>query len=537
VGRLCLFDDDLSWEPEEEDPEISRGRLELLSLLEKAQNQLPDDRWLLAQRIRYLGDVGRWREAETLARGCPGGGWWCDGLLGYVLHRSGDVVGSMEAFSRALASMGPERREEWTDPYPILDYAEGRWLRNPGSLTPYEAIQRFWTLADPLFLTPGNEGLSEHYARCFGPQLYRDSSLTMGLPWGRSFEQLLMRYGFIAGWEQVPAEFGQTGPRNVVEHHHPESRGLHPPFEALEDPAGLPEGVWMPRDERPRSAIAPVRAPLVAEGEAQTALLRRDGDLLVIAAYGLPRDTVLLRRRPREGSLPGADSGGHGSGIPPKPPLWEPGPERLSSDTLAGLFLLSDKGEWAPLAAFGSGGRGFLSLSAPPGGYLVSVEQWNPSGRWGARVRHGMRGDAIPADVPHISDLLLLDVAPRIPVSLQEALPRMRPSTELESGGRFTVAWEVYGLGGRGEPVTFSLSLVEEEGSLVRRALKKIGLFQKDPVLTLRWTEDGTTAPGPLFRALDVDLPHLDTGRYLLRLELSLPFRNTVVSNRRVRVG
>jgi hypothetical protein len=152
-------------------------------------------------------------------------------------------------------------------------------------------------------------------------------------------------------------------------------------------------------------------------------------------------------------------------------------------------------------------------------------------------VRHGVRGEATPADVPHISDLLLLDSGRGIPFSLQEALPRMRPSTELESGGRFTVAWEVYGLGGRGEPLTFSLSLVEEEGSLVRRALKKIGLFQKDPVLTLRWTEDGSRAPGLLFRALDVDLPQLDPGHYLLRLEMSIPFRNEVVSNRRVLVG
>jgi hypothetical protein len=123
-----------------------------------------------------------------------------------------------------------------------------------------------------------------------------------------------------------------------------------------------------------------------------------------------------------------------------------------------------------------------------------------------------------------------------LPTSLSEAIPSLRPSTELQSEGRLTVAWEVYGLSRRREPLTFSLSLVEEKGSLVRRALKRIGLFRKAPVLTLSWVEDGSSQPGPLFRAIDVDLPPLEAGRYVLRLEMEIPFRSKVVSNRRITV-
>ena len=210
--------------------------------------------------------------------------------------------------------------------------------------------------------------------------------------------------------------------------------------------------------------------------------------------------------------------------------------EGYPPDTVAGLFLLADTGAWAPLAAFGSGGSGALRLTAPPGGYLLSLEQWDPLGRWGARVRHGVEGRIIPPDVPHLSDLLLLDTGDGLPASLFEAEARFRSSTRLRSEGRLTVAWEVYGLNSRRDPMTFSLSLVREEGGLVRRALNRIGLLREPPALTLSWGEDAPGRLGPVFRAVDVDLPILEAGRYLLNLEMEIPYRSKVVSSRRIRV-
>ncbi len=537
IGRLCLTEGDPWWEPSEEAPRVLSEREELLAVLARVGAQIPGDRWILGQRVRYLGDMGLWPEAERLARECPDRtGWWCHGLLGYVLHRSGEVVESLEAFSRAMESMDPERAAEWRDPYPLLEYPASRWLRDPGDLEQAQAVDRFWALADPLFLTPGNERLSEHYSRLFAATLYDDTTLTMGLPWGSAFEQLLMRYGFIAGWERAPPEEGEVGSRRVVEHHHPESRGLLPPFEALQDPGGLPEGVWKPEDERPRTASAPVRAPLIAEGEAQAAVFRRGRNLLVLASYGVPKDTVLQQRRVKPDSVPG-----FGFLIPDRTPthrpLWEPSIEGFTSDTLSGLFLLADTSSSVPLVAYGNGGKGVLKVDAPPGAYLLSVEQWCPTGRWGSRVRQGVQGPVLPPDVPHLSDLLLLDAEDDVPESLDAAVPRMRPSTSLQSEDRVTVGWEVYGLGRRGETLTFSLSLVKEEGSLVRRALERIGLFRKPPVLTITWVEEGLTDLGPRFRAVDVNLPRLDEGGYLLRLEMAIPYRSKVVTNRRITVS
>ncbi len=532
VGRICLrWSGGGGWNPTSEDSTLVAAREDLLVALEGVGRQIPGDRWVLGQRIRYLGHIGRWEEASTLAGNCQGGeAWWCAALQGYVLHRSGQGLEAAEAFQRALEQMPLRQAEGWRDPGELLEYPASRWVRNPEGIPRGEALDLFWRLADPLFLTPGNERLTEHFSRIFGASLYEDSALTLGVPWGGSLEELLIRYGFIAGWERGWPEMSEVGGGGVVEHHHPESRGLLPPVEALEDPSGLPRGVWVPRDDRPRSASTPVLAPLLVEGLAQTAVLRREGDLLVVGAYATPTDTLLQQRRqPPDGE----DGRGGARNLPPP---WEVSREGRSPDTLSGLFLLADTGSWAPMSVFSGGGEGILQLRAPPGGYLLSMEVWHPAGGWAARTRHGIQGDPVPPDVPVISDLLLLEPAEDLPEALAQALPRMRAGTEVTAGEVVTVAWEVYGLGRRREPLSFRVSLVEEEGSLIRRALKRIGLFARAPALTISWAEGGTAEVGPLFRAVDVELPPLASGRYVLRLEMEIPNRSKVVSHRRITV-
>ena len=535
IGRICLrFEGGEDWEPVEENPEIAEAREELLAVLAEVAESLPGNRWLLGQRIRYLGDLGRWEEAERLAGSCSGPpAWWCHGLLGYVQHRGGRPAEAMIAFDSALALMDRDQSREWTDPSVLLGYAEERWLANPGELSRGEARERFWRLADPLYLTPGNERLTEHLSRWFGASLYEDASTTMGLGWGRAFQEILVRYGFVAGWERTRPRVGTTASGSVVEHHHPDSRGLLPPFEALEDPGGLPEGVWVPEDEAPVSASAPVRAPFIAQGIGQSAVFRRGDRLYVVAAYGPPADTLLHRRRP----APSADvQEGDEEWSIGRPPPWEPPAENLSRDTLSGLFLLPVGGNWAPLGSLGRGGEGVLEVEAPPGEYLLSLELWNPAGRWGARIRHGISAGTVPPDVPTLSDLILTTRGDSFPATLEKALEGMLTRPALRSGQKVTVAWEIYGLGRRREPMSFSISLVEEEPGLIRRALNRIGLLRRPPPLSVDWTEGGVESVGPLFRAVDIEIPSLKPGRYLLRLEMELPYRSKVLSGRRITV-
>jgi hypothetical protein len=533
VGRLCLTGSDLSWNPSPEASTIVEAREVLLAKLAEVNETLPGDHWVFGQRIRYMGDMGRWEEAMAIAEECqhprP---WWCQALQGYVLHRAGKVVESLEAFSMALQGMTPERAEDWMDPGPLLDYPADRWMANPEGVSSSAALNWFWAMADPLFLTPGNEGLSEHYARRFAPALYQKTSITMGLPWGRAFEELLLRYGFVAGWERTPGPPGEAGLATVVQHRHPESRGHLPPFEALRHPAGLQEGDWVPQDEHPRNASAPIHAPLLALGQGQVTVLRRGGDLLILAAYGIPEDTVFTRRR----GLPTESGSGQGRAggdtVSRRRPLGEPLAQHDSRDTLAGLFILPTVGDPVPLSVIGRGGTGVLQLTAPPGSYLLSLEQWSPSERWGARIRLGIESEAIPPDVPHLSDLLLLAPSETPPAHLGEAIPLFLSSSRIPSGGRFTVAWEVNGLGGRAEPMTFRLSLEKGEGNFFHRTLESIGLFRKDPPLNISWKEEETSGWGHVFRAVEIELPPLKAGRYQLRLEMSLPNRSPVVASR-----
>jgi hypothetical protein len=144
--------------------------------------------------------------------------------------------------------------------------------------------------------------------------------------------------------------------------------------------------------------------------------------------------------------------------------------------------------------------------------------------------------DELPPDVPVLSDLLILDAGMTIPEKLEEALPLMRGNRELKSGERLTVGWEVYGLGFQEVELTFGLRLIQEEESLVRRAFKRVGLFRREPVLTLSWTEEGPERLGPHFRAVDLELPDLDSGSYVLQLAMDIRGRSQVVSQRRVRV-
>ena len=534
-GRICLrFKGGRQWEPDEENPRVAVAREGLLEVLKDIGETLPGDHWVLGQRVRYLGYVGRWREAETLARGCSGDpSWWCSALLGYVLHRSGHTPDELEAFSHALASMDPGEARAWKDPQALVDYPVRRWLRNPVGLSREQALDRYWLLADPLYLTPGNERLAEHYARRFAATLYRGTALTLELPWGRPLEDLLLRYGFVAGWERTLPRIGKAPDGSVVERFHPESRGLLPPLEALENPSALAEGVWRPRDDRPRSSSAPVRAPLIVEGSGQVALLRRGEDLLILAAHGVPEDTLLTRRRTRVGTLPWVENWEVGGAYPL---AWAPDADGRGADTLAGLFLVPAAGDAPPLSVLEVGGEGVLQLLAPPGGYLLSLELWHPSGWWGARLRHGIRGPPIPADVPSLSDPILLHGGESLPASLDEALSRMRTDANLGPPEPLTVAWEVYGLGSRREPLTFHLSLVQEETSLLRRVLARTGLVQRSPALTLSWEEGSSDHPESLFRAVDLELPPLQPGGYVLRLEMDIPYRASVHAERRITV-
>ena len=126
IGRFCLTysdDDAEEWEPPDEAEVIVRSRERLLGELASAAAEIPGDRWVTGQRVRYLVEAQRYEEARAAAEACAAEAWWCDALRGYAAHYAGDAGAADSAFSSMLGAMPEETRAEWTDLSVILDIA------------------------------------------------------------------------------------------------------------------------------------------------------------------------------------------------------------------------------------------------------------------------------------------------------------------------------------------------------------------------------------------------------------------------------
>src|SRR5690606_21216331 len=163
---LTYSDDDAEeWEPPDEAEVIVRSRERLLGELASAAAEIPGDRWVTGQRVRYLVEAQRYEEARAAAEACAAAAWWCDALRGYAAHYGGDAGAADSAFSSMRGAMPEETRAEWTDLSVILDGRPLRRYRRLEDDARGEFEQRFWSLADPLLQTGGNDLRSEHFSR------------------------------------------------------------------------------------------------------------------------------------------------------------------------------------------------------------------------------------------------------------------------------------------------------------------------------------------------------------------------------------
>jgi hypothetical protein len=81
--------------------------------------------------------------------------------------------------------------------------------------------------------------------------------------------------------------------------------------------------------------------------------------------------------------------------------------------------------------------------------------------------------------------------------------------------------WEAYGLGERGEPVHYSLTVEQVGVSWARRAVERLHLADPSSALRLQWDEVPQQDHGIAGRGVRVDLSRLRGGRYVVTLEAS----------------
>ena len=535
IGRFCLWHGgEDGWEPVPDPADLVEARDELLTTLAGAADHIPADEWILGQRVRYLGEAGRWGDAVRLGRACGGAiSSWCSVLEGFALHGMGRYEAALELFRRGLETMEPEEARKWRDPSVLLggtgsdvleDAADGAADEDE-----WEDVRaRVWTLADPLYLIAGNDRESEHYARWTYSKMSDGARNAWAMRWGDDLEEIAVRYGWDRGWERIRPDFGALGLPSVIGHQMPGGKEFTPPGRVLEMPSRTAPGAWVPEEKRPRSTHVPAYAPMLLPGLAQVAVLQRGDSIVVAASTELPANPETVPRGPPAGPRTEADIRAQGSIAWPRPALLD-GPEQI------GLFLVDEAGR---IRGTSSGSRGgALHLAVPAGKYLLSVEAWAPEKGLGGRIRHGIMTEALPDDLATLSDLILLHPGDTLPETLVSALPSMRSNTQLEGNGPLVLAWEIFGLGWRQEDVSFYLSFYKEGESFFGRIGRWLGFGGREEPLQLGWSEPGPSEIGPWFRSVEVTIPEVDPGQYVFRLGVTARGREELVRTRAVEIA
>jgi hypothetical protein len=508
VGRFCAwFDGDENRLPEEP-AGVAEDREALLAHLDSVQSLLPAEGWLTGQRVWYRGEAGRWDLALEVARTCGADPWWCHALLGLSFHGLGRYEDAERAFSAALAVMEPGMAERWTDTRWLLRGDARRALDEARRAEGDAALDRLWTLSDPLLLIPGNDRKTEHFARWTAATLLRTSRTPFGISWGRDSDELTVRMGWEVAWERVR----DSGPgESVVGHHKPEGRDFLPRGPAVLHPSRAAPDALQPGRRSPRSIYTPASAPLVMPMDGQVAVFPRGGQVVVVATHYLPVDTVTDAARD---SILARAALATASGLPER----------------SGLFLIPDGGGRI-LAVEASGeGEGALLLQAPAGGWVVGVEHWAPSRYRAGRFRRGLRSDTVPPDVATLSDLLLAEPGAGDPATLREAARQALARPRVGRGRAVRVVWEVNGLGWREEEVAYKMSVEPAGRGLFRRLGQALGVLSPPRPLTLSWSEPGPSAPAPVLRSVTLEPGALPPGEYRIVLEARVAGREVIRS-------
>jgi hypothetical protein len=505
VGRFCLRhdDDDDDWEPPPEPDAVQQGRARLISDLDAAAALLPGDEWIVGQRVRYLVEASRYPDAQTAAAECRvADRGWCAALAGFVHHTTGDWERADSAFAAALRFFPPREHRRWTDLSPVIGDGGWRSYRRASDAERDSLERRFWWLADPLYMVPGNDRRTEHFSRLVMDRLQDRAKSADGVSWGSDLRELLLRYGWPVGWERVRPRTPGLGDISIVSHYPPKGRHYLPSAEHVENPYAIPPDGWPLDVKRAHAEYTPAYASTVELLEHQVAVFPRGDSVVVVGAYTLGETTVAADARVEAALI-------------------------LARDELSAPVITRSAG-------VGAGGVLHMTAAATP--MLLSLEALVPDGDRAARIRYGIRPSALPPDVPGLSDLLLLNDSDGLPGSLSEALPWVRGTTTVRSAERVVLYWELTGVGADTELLDISMVLTEARRGWVRRLAERTGIVRQERPIRLRWQEAPPDERGTISRSVAVELPDLPRGAYILELSVAIQGREPITASRTITV-
>ena len=483
IGRFCLRHGGVAFQrlPIET---LQESREDFRRVLDSAAALLPGDDWIAGQRVRYLVDAGDGNAAVLAARSCRGTDWWCAALEGMALHVTGDVARAEQAFQNALSEMPMEKRCRWTDLTYLLEEPLRAPYRRLGCAERAGFERRVWLMADPLFLTPGNERWTEHLARHVWAESERVAVNAFWMPWGPDLEEMVVRFGWSEKWTREPPAILETGPLVVNGHEHEPNYHFLPEREPPEDVSALDESLWDLGKLQPREAYAPRYAQVFVRFQPQVARFRRGDSTLIVAAYRMGDDDFLAPHK-FVGAL-----------------------AIVTDDSTSPLIVRSSE----------PGFRATMIGTSPAHVAMLSVEALALDSTIAARWRAVVTRVELSKNFLTLSDLLFFEPSPTLPTDLDGAA-RTAYGNVLHRNRRVGIYWELYGQTSVDTELPVSLTLTPLPGNVLKRAINALGIGYPPAPINIRWRENG----GVGFRSsrsIMVDMSLVPSGSYEVSLEV-----------------
>ena len=534
------------------------SRRRVATLVDSAVHVLPTDNFLIGQLVRLHVDDAHFDAAWAAAENCRAERWWCLALSGYVLDRRGDIAGADSAYSAAIAAAPASTRCAFTDVRMLVD-DDARPVLNALTCEKRDSVANvLWWLADPLWSVPGNNRRVEHFTRYVTAALHAATQRDERFDWsveggGDAMAELVRRYGwptFVhpphSSIDTVWRAIGDSAccintAKPTVFY---ENRGFPPGFlttfeyrlgrvhvvpswDVLRDPFSAQNDAWSiaaPRGEWdaqfawwPREHYAS-RYPLLALGDQQTALLRRDSTTMLAYATNLAQTEI----------------GRHLADSVRVRYVVSPSPDSIavvdSASSVAGdrVVLVEPIGSRPAM----------ISIEIPPG----------RNGEPAARSRFGVRPPPALASMAKsetaISDIVVLGVPAEtgaLPLDPDSAVALMRGSTTFTSGTHsLGVYWETYGIGA-GDSVDVSLAVKRRNAtSALHRLGEAVGVTTMPTNVSVSWQEPqpqhaALTLPSRVpiqARSVIVDITSLEPGDYVLEISVARARGMPVVAQR-----
>ena len=500
VGRWCYWQDDAEDAPEEP-KKIADLRARFLARLATLGGQIPGDRWIAGQRVRYLSEARRGDDAVAVARECRADAVWCSSIAVLAYRAAGNFAAADSALSAALAAMSPDERCAALDIEPLIE-GTLRDRYHAASCSERDSLTARWFwLTRASYADSANQVRVEIFSRRLFAQLATESTSPYGPITGPDLRDLVLRYGWSESWGRSEARAGLFDQGSAFGFDGPHTFALAPDDAALADIAAIGDPPEVRNDPTARARF-PIHGMKTLGGMVhRLALFRRGDSTLAIAAYDASADT---------------------------------GMRSVDSATTA-FALLRDEHTSPVVTRAVHGKRGIVMAMAPWRPALVSVELRDASSEHAARARIGVPlGDTASGRVG-LSDLLLFAADTDMATSLDSVVSKAIVDGRIPAGAKLGIFWEMYGLD-QGERVTASVGLIPDESGFFRRAAERAHLVEPKTPVHLRWEDTPEVTGSVGGRILTLGLDGVAEGNYTVELTLSVAGQPTRRAASRVQI-